>query len=288
MIFLQLTVQCYRKTKAPTHGLARGSATTDHQFVYFAPYGSNSVYSYKLKDDQWDELPSFPCRGCALVIINDALTGMGGRYMYQSGYANRLLTIRQGKWVEEYPPMNTARSSPAVVSTFEGDYIIVIGGEVGIKNTDTVELFQVKTKRWYELTSIPQPLTLPSATLCGNQLHVIGWEGKGYTCSIHLLSSDQPITLQSTPQLLSWTLLPRLPVTQSTAATLYGQLVVIGGWQAWSPVNSIHQLVGGEWVVIGSMTSSNCECLVVSPSPDRMMIVGGYGADDIVEECVVL
>ena len=287
MIFLQLTVQCYRKTKIPAHGISRGSATADHQFAYFTPYGSDEVYTYKWKNDQWDKLPSFPYCDCALVIIDGALTGMGGCYIFQSGYTNRLLTLRQGQWVEEYPPMKTARSSPAVVSTFEGCFIIVIGGHVGGNWTATVELFHVKTKRWYELTSIPQPLTLPSATICGNQLHVIGWgDGKGYTCSIHLLSSDQPITSQWMPHLISWTSLPRLPVTKSTAATLYGQLVIIGGWQAMSSVNSIHQLLDGKWVVIGSMTSSKCECLVVSPSPDRMMIVGG--SNNIVEECVVL
>ena len=96
--------------------------------------------------------------------------------------------------------------------------------------TGTVELFQVKTRRWYELTNIPQPLTYPSATICGNQLHVIGYEDNGCTCSIeNLPSSDEPITSQSIPHLISWTSLPRLPVIQSTAATLYEQLVIIGG-----------------------------------------------------------
>ena len=104
----------------------------------------------------------------------------------------------------------------------------------------------------------------------------------------NLPSSDEPITSQSIPHLISWTSLPRLPVTFSTAATLYEQLVIIGGMQYGSPVNSIHQLVDGQWVVIGSMSSNRSSCLVVSPSPDRMMIVGGYGAEDSVEECIVL
>ena len=200
--------------------------------------------------------------------------------------------------------MNTACSFPAVVSTSGGVYIIVIGGCW----TGTVELFQVKTRRWYELTNIPQPLPYPSATICGNQLHVIGYDDNGDTCSIeNLPSSDEPITSQSLPHLISWTSLPRLPVIQSTAATLYGQLVIIGGEQDGSSVNSIHQLVDGQWVKIGSMSSYREMCLVVSPSPDRMMIVGGlgedrhgwseldrysfrdrYGAKDSVEECIVL
>ena len=192
--------------------------------------------------------------------------------------------------------MNTACRNPAVVSTSGGDYIIVIGGSGNGGWTDTVELFQVKTRRWYKLTNIPKPLTSPSATICGNQLHVIGYDDDGYSCSIkNLPSSDEPITSQSIPHLISWTSLPRLPVTYSTAATLYGQLVIIGGKQGRSTVNSIHQLVDGKWVEIGSMSSVRSECLVVSPSPDRMMIVGGYRAGlfsllplDSVEECIVV
>ena len=160
--------------------------------------------------EQWNKLPSFPYRKYALVIIDGTLTTVGG---YRYGYTNKLFTLRQRQWVEEYPPMNIVRSSPAVVSTSGGDYIIVIGG-CGVSWTCTVELFQMKTRRWYKLTNIPQPLRFPSATICGNQLHVIGYnDADGYTCSIkNLPSSDEPITSQSIPHLISWTPLPRLPV----------------------------------------------------------------------------
>ena len=274
--------------------MIRGSATTDHQFAYFTPRGSNLVYSYEWNTEQWNQLRSCPYCNCALVIIDGTLTTVGG---YGSGYTNKLFTLRQRQWVEEYPPMNTACSHPAVVSTSGGDYIIVIGGYGSGVWTDTVELFQVKTRRWYKLTNIPQPLNFPSATICGNQLHVIGYDDDGYSCSIkNLPSSDEPITSQSIPHLISWTSLPGLPVIRSTAATLYEQLVIIGGMQGRSSVNSIHQLVDGKWVVIGSMSSNRLKCLVVSPSPDRMMIVGGFrtgglfSRDSIetVEECIVV
>ena len=156
--------------------------------------------------------------------------------------------------------------------------------------TATVELFQVKSRRWYKLTDLPQPLTHPSATICGDQLNVIGRDANGYSCSLQALpSSDQPIT---SPLTLSWKPLPPLPATRSTAATLCGQLVVIGGMrQDRSPVNSIHQLVDGQWVEIGSMATDRERCLVVSLSPDKIIIVGGYGSFfetlDIVEECIV-
>ena len=282
----QLTVQCHEKKTAP-RGMERGSATTDDQFVYFTPLGSKLVYSYQLSTEKWEELRPSPYHNSGLVIIDGELTAVGG--YDASRYTNKLFTLRQGQWAEHYPPMNTARSMTAVVSTSNGKYIVVIGGYVGRRWTATVELFHVRSRRWYELTNLPQALIRPSATICDNQLYVIGDDGTGYSCSLHaLLSSDQPITSQSISNILTWTSLPQLPVEWSTAATLCGQLVTAGGRQDGSYVNSIHQLLDGQWVEIGSMSSGRSWCLVVTPSPDKMMIVSGVGAMYSVEECVVM
>ena len=230
------------------------------------------------------DLPPCPYRNSGLAIIDSELTTVGGQDE-KHRCTNKLFTLQQRKWVEKYPPMNTACRSPAVVSTSDGDYLIVVGGSAGGRWTATVELFQVKNGRWHTITDLQQPLPFLSATICGDQLNVIG-DGNGYSCSLQALpSSDRPIT---SPLTLSWKPLPRLPVTASTAATLCGQLVIVGGWQSKSLVNSIHQLVNGEWVRIGSMASHRSGCLVASPSPDRIIIVGGYGARDSVEECAVV
>ena len=89
---------------------------TDHQFAYFTPYGSNSVYSYEWNTEKWNELPSSPYDDCALVIIDGTLTTVGG--ISRSGWTNKLFTLRLRQWVEDYPPMNTALSCPAVVSIY--------------------------------------------------------------------------------------------------------------------------------------------------------------------------
>ena len=271
--------------------MERGSATTDGQFVYFAPDNSTSLYQYEYGTEKWMDLPPCPYPNSGLAIIDSGLTTVGGRddryhptYRYRP--TNKLFTLRQRKWVEKYPPMNTICYSPAVVSTSDGEYLIVIGGDGGGHWTATVELFQVKNRRWYKLTDLTQPLPNPSATICGDQLNVIGSDGDGYSCSFQALpSSDRPIM---SPLTLSWKPLPFLPATGSTAATLCGQLVIFGGWQDLSRVKSIHQLVDREWVRIGSMASDRRFCLVASPSPDRIIIVGGWDAVDSVEECAVV
>ena len=162
--------------------------------------------------------------------------------------------------------MNTAHSSPAVVSTCDGRHmnVIVIGGYgVGhrwinaffggsVDWIDAVELYNTGSSTWSQITSLPPPLTFPSASICDNQLYVIGDDGDGCSCSLQaLLSSDLPISSQSITRSLTWTPFPRLPVPRSTAATLCGQLVIIGGERDGSSVNSIHQLVDGQWVNIG-------------------------------------
>ncbi|CAI8040747.1 Kelch-like protein 14, partial [Geodia barretti] len=276
----KLTVQCHRKNTTPCK-MMRGSTTTDGRFAYFTSRGSTSVYQYECSTEKWEELPSCPYQNSGLVIIDRELTAVGGEDD-RFRYTTRLYTLRQRKWVKKYPPMNTARSSPAVVTTSDGESLIVIGGSVGVGCTAAVELFQVKSRRWHKLTDLPQPLPFPSATICGDQLNVIGNYANGYSCSLAALpSSDQPIT---SPLTLSWKPLPPLPVTSSTAATLCGQLVLFGGWRRGSSVNSIHQLVDGQWVEIGSMTSGGSCCLVASPSPDKIIIVDGY----VVGECVVV
>ena len=288
MISHQLTVQCRQKKRAP-HNMRRGSAATDGRFVYITPDGSISLYQYECSTEKWMQLPLCPYEDSGLAIIDSELTTVGG--VDRAGRTNRLFTLRQGKWVEVYPPMNTAHFCPAVVSTSDGDYLIAIGGFDSDGWTATVELFHVKSRRWFKLTDLPQPLSLPSATICGDQLHVIGRDRNCYSCSLQSLpSNDRPIT---SPLTLSWKPLPPLPMERSTAATLCGQLVIIGGWQNRSP-NSFHQLVEGQWVEIGSMTSGREWCLAVSLSPDRILIVGGvsqfggWRAGDSVEECVAV
>ena len=288
-----LSVECRLKDSPPC-SMDRGSASTDGRFAYFTPAQTNFVYRYEWRSENWAQLPSCPYFDSALVVIEGCLTAVGGVDGSRTG---KLFTLQDNKWFEKYPPMNAVRFCSAVVSTSDGEYVIVIGGVGGSGSwTTSVKLLHVKTRRWYELTDMPKPLSLPSATVCGSRLYVISGEigdFTGYSCSLKaLLSSAQPLTPQSLPRLISWTPLPcSLPVEFSTLATLSGELLIVGGARNPSTsINSIHQLVGGEWVEVGSMLGSRWLCLAVSPAPDTLVIVGGkesvYMELNTVEECV--
>ena len=82
--------------------------------------------------------------GLVLVIINGELTAVGG---WDGSRTNKLVTLRQGQWVEHYPPMSIKRSSPAVVSTPDEKYTLVIGRKVGVDSwTTAVELLDVRVE----------------------------------------------------------------------------------------------------------------------------------------------
>ena len=102
--------------------IRRGSAATDGLFAYFTSRDFNSVYQYECSTEKWEQLPSCPYKNSGLVIIDRELTAVGG--WDGSRRTNKLYTLRQRKWVEKYPPMNTARSYTAVVTTSDGEYII--------------------------------------------------------------------------------------------------------------------------------------------------------------------
>ena len=266
--------------------MMRGSATTDGQYIYVSSVGSNSIYSLKVDEDKWDKLPTCPYCNSGLVIVDGSLTAVGGEDAFC--YSNRLYTLQGTQWVKSYRSMKTARASPAVVKTFDVRYIIVIGGHCGSGQIASVELMIVKTRRWYKLADLPQPLPSPSAIVSGDQIYVIGNDDKSYLCSLEALPpTDKPIASQSILRLITWTPLSPLPVIESTITAVAGQVVLIGGVCNKTPVNSIHQLVDGEWVGIGSMSSSRHSCLVANPKPSEMVALGGIGTPTSVEKCVV-
>ena len=266
----------------------RGSAAVDDQFAYFAPCGYNSVYRYNLHREQWETLPANPYYDSALVIINGYLTIVGGRNI--TGPSNNLLTLGGQQWIHGRLPMKTARSKAAVVSTSysTNNYLIVMGGYERGGWTDAVEVFDVEEGRWIDLLPnkmLPKTLEHPTATTCGNRVHVIGQHGEGFSCSLQDLLERH--TSPARFHAVTWTALPPLPVAGSTMATIGRQLVLIGGRQGGLPVKTIHQLRHKEWVEIGSMSTGRERCLAVSPLPDTLLIVGGVGKRDV-QECVVV
>ena len=268
------TSQCHLKQAAPW-GMTRGSATSDGQFAYFNPSGTNLVYRYKWSTEVWEQLPRCPQRDFGLAVFDGELLAVGGKH--RSIYSDRVFTLRRMKWMD-LPSLNTARSCPAVVSTSK--YLIAIGGYAGVW-ISSVELLQIHGGSWksLEIRNDVRPLRSPSALVCGEEIHIIecGSELRGYSYYLPSLLYTSPFELHSRLQYTNPLPRPPLPINSVTPASLNGKLVLIGGERCGIPVNTIYKLDGGHWVAIGNMCFARKNCLAMNKSDKEILIVGGIG-----------
>lgn len=264
----------------------RGAAVAHKNTVYCMSRSSNTavifpIYRYMLDEDEWQEHSHCPHDDPGLAIISDLLTAVGGKAGSQK--TNKLVSWKDGKWVEEFPPMNTPRFEHAVVS--DGRYVIAAGG----KDEASVELFTISSNTWATVTSLPQPFTMITATLCGPYLYAMDDDGATYSMFLSDVATDALTKLS--PSQSGWQRLSqKVPVRWSTLCTMNGAVVAVGGIRGLSPTSHIHQcLQNGEWVQIGCMHSARlCPIVAVLPG-DRMVVVGGLSASsDTAVEVAVL
>lgn len=273
MLSFQLNIQCCIKNHTP-ESMTRGSATSNGILIYVTPFDSNKVFSYDRYN--WERVTPCPYQNSCLVIRDKVLLAVGGYCGTFDETKNEVLTLREGNWMEELPTMNEARCSTAAICTNSGD-LIVIGGCVGHDGPyiRSVELLKEGQCVWTSLDNLPTPLYLPSASICGDGLYVISAENTAYSSWLSdLLTKKQPNTSDSSG---TWELLPPLPVKHSTIATLSGRIVIIGGSKKHQQATAaIHQLFKNEWVQIGSMKSGRFMCMVGTPSPSEVVVIGGF------------
>ena len=260
----------------------------DGSRAYFSPL--TSVFAYSFAAKKWSELPKCPNCYFSLAMVNSLLTAIGGETP-NHGVTNSLLSFTDNKWVKQFPPMPTKRC--LTITVCSGKSLVVAGGEgEGEKDLSTVEVMDTETLQWSTASSLPHPLIQANATLCGDQVYMLGgWDqtseqSKVFTCSLAaLLESCQPHSLggrlknfvrASKPKV--WHQLADTPVTLSTCASLQGQLLAVGGKDSDDKsMAAIHMYnpTTNSWEVISHMATPRRRCLVAVLPQNELMVVGG-------------
>ena len=257
------------------------------------------VYSYDSSSKKWSEFPECPNHGFSLAIVNGLLTTIGGKTPNEQ-VTNSLLSFTGSKWREQFPPMPTKRWLTATVCN--GWYLAVAGG-VGERGNSlkTVEMMDTQTLQWSTASSLPHSLYSTSATLCGDQVHILGgrdWNHTPsksvFTCSlVSLLQSRQPqslvagisnLELASRPRV--WRQLADTPYYRSTCASLQGQLLAVGGCNSDDKEKTaihMYNTTTNSWEVISHMTTPRYRCLVAVLPHDKLMVVGGCTFGDTID-----
>ena len=275
-------------------------AAVDGSVAYFQP-GGHEVFAYNSTTNEWSEPPKCPNRSFSLAVVNSLLTAIGGKTPNHE-LTNSLLSLTENKWIRRFPPMPTKRWVTAVMCN--GRSLVVAGGiGRGHKKLSTVEVMDTETLQWSTASSLPHPLSQASATLYGDQIHLLGDfdhhkpSKSAFTCSLAaLLRSCQPqspgedeasyfallgaqqktLSLASSPKV--WHQLADTPVTTSTCATLHGRLLAVGGRDSdHKETTTIHtyNTTTNSWEVISHMATPRMRCLVAILPRNELMVVGG-------------
>ena len=238
----------------------------------------------------------------ALAVINGTLTTVGGSG--EGEYVtNKLFSLigaaEDGDiaWSEDFPPMPTKRYHVSALCI--GTALIVVRGAKGVGLIlKTVEILNTSTRQWHTATELPQPLSLSSMTVCGDSIYLLGggddkWTPSVYSCSLTTLLMSvggriARVLLRSSTY-ATWTKVADLPVTQSTAVSLHGQLIAVGGRDSHDkPTSYIHRYSPStnSWAVISQMATPRYDCFAAALHDKQLMVVGGYQSYNVKTDSV--
>ena len=285
-LWKQLKLTYKTRRNAPCQ-MVRGAAVV-HDSVgmgYFRPDGSSDVLAYNSKKDDWRKLPQCPQRNFGLAVVNNFLTAVGGLSM-DGEHTNRLVSFNGSKWVKIFPPMPTRQYWPAVISA--QNHLIAVGGWGVGGFLSTVEVMNIGTREWYTAASLPEPVQLMSATICGQRLYLMGGWNKNdnstravFTCTLDSLfhSCHRPSQTPShTNEAGVWQRIADVPMCYSTCTTLNGRLLAVGGEDSSGIHTADVYMYDDEsdtWPCVGHMSKARSRCLVVGLK-NCIIAVGGY------------
>lgn len=276
-LFSQLKLRWQTQKRAP-YGMDRGAAAVHGNTVYCIRGWCHTVYRYCVEDDEWSIHSECPHIHTGLAIIKDALSAIGGEMKGEEprkySTTNKVVSWKEGRWVEEFPPMCTARWNHAVVGNDQ--YVIAAGGD----GETSVELYSMDVDTWFTVTPLPQELHHISATLCCNHIYIMSYEGQTFSMAVPLpiancsASADKPNETRH-----QWKKHPKAPPIQaSTLCTISGAILTVGGAKANLDTADIHQLIAGEWVKIGHMNAGRVRPIVAVLPGDRMVVAGDFSS----------
>ena len=278
--------------KAPREMYRRCDAVVKGNIVYYVVDGT--IHAYNAITSEWSLIPACLVRnGFAIAIINDTLTTIGG-FGHQLQETNKLFSLSNSGedgemiWSDEFPPMPTKRIY--VSAQCIGIALIVAGGKNDTNfRLKTVEVLNISTRQWHTAAGLPEPLALSSMTVCGNRVYLLcGYDKDNklsksvYVCSQSTLLSKRSrlvraLSLSGTSD--SWIRMADLPVSRSTAVSLYGQLIAVGGKGSDHQCSSaIHQYCPSTntWEIISRISMPRADCLTAVIPNNHLLVVGGF------------
>ena len=270
--------------------LGEMAAAVDGNYVYVME--SKKIYAYNASTFAWSQLPDSKFDGCALAIVNNFLTLIGGNdFPYNR---NKLLSLtREGeitKWTEKFPPMPTGRWGACALCT--GTALIVAGGQGDKGKVATIEILNTATLQWSTAVDLPQPMFGGSLLqVGGDHVYMLGAYDKNvmyiksvYRCSLNALlqscyslSFGLRLTCSPSPSEL-WKVVTDIPAKDSAYMSFHGHLLAIGGKDPDNmPIATVHMYnpSSNSWEIISHMATPRRQSYAAVLPDNQLIVVGG-------------
>ena len=242
--------------------------------VYIAErYARGDILRYDPHTNELTQLPQYQYCGFTLTELTHQLVMVGG---YDVSIDKKSKTVQvydhtQRSWKQPYPPMNTPRYWPAV-STYH-QRLVVAGGYDG-GNLATVEILDTSVRhcQWFSAMPLPVSCRRMSAAITHGTLYLLGG-----TLGKQVLSVSLSALTQTDKPPAQWRTLPDTPLKDSTAITVHGSLLAVGGSHGGQRSSAIHvyDQEKNAWNKVGDLPTERQDCACCLLPSGEILVAGG-------------
>lgn len=283
----------WKECKEPPKCIYYTQPAVDGDTAYFC--ADQSLLSYDFQKEKWLELPHCPHYNAALVVVKGLLTAVGGvtEINVSAVATNKLLSLTGTwifrKWSPYFPPMPTGCCGAIAVST--KNHLVVAGGGMNIGHAQsTIAVMDINMWQWSAAESLPLPLCLASAAVCGDNIYLLGgYDGMGsskavITCSTNALIQSCQTTGGSDG---IWQRVADAPVYLSCCGSLNGQLHAFGGkdYNRQTDTTAVHMYepTTNSWHIAHRMPLACSETAVAVLEGDGVVVASGWNVQTAIK-----
>ena len=238
--------------------------------VYIANRVSRDILRYDPHTNEWTELPQYQYCDFTLTELTHQLVVVGGYDLF-TGMSKTVSVYApsQRSWKQPYPPMNTPRYYPAV-STYH-QRLVVAGGSDGLTNLEILDT-SVRHCQWLSPTGLSVRCRRMSAAITHGTLYLLGGTLGKKVLSVSLSALTQ--TDKPPPQ---WRTLSDAPLENSTAITVHGSLLTVGGSHGGQRSSAIHvyDQENNAWNKVGYFPTERKDCACCLLPSGEILVAGG-------------
>ena len=247
------------------------------------------VFEYDPVLDSWSALPPLPVVLFGIGQLLGELVIIGGKCDLKVSGDVYVFDRQTYRWKQSLPSLINARYSPAVVS-HQANLLVCGGLEDGGMGEPTVvssvEVLNTERFQWYVGGYLPHSASVYSSScvVIHDTCYLVGGYRATTATSASQSTNSAALSVLLSPDVVSpyaWKPLADTPYLQTTAASLGGCLLALGGTKSayMMPVQrSIHAYspTTKSWIFIGNLPSASCHSTAVTLLSGELLIIGGW------------